>query len=69
MRFTEGVKLSGKQTSTGQYSGETIKAPKGINLSGKRTEKTCKLHAFSRCICIGQTVMVWPILIATVHVI
>ena len=36
--YTEEVTLSGKKTPTGRTSGETIMAPKGINLSGKRTE-------------------------------
>jgi len=45
MRFTEGVKLSGKKTSAGRNSGETIMAPKGINLSGKRTEETVGMCA------------------------
>lgn len=46
-RFTEGAKLSGKKTSAGRDSGETIMAPKGINLSGKRTEKTVSMCAIN----------------------
>ena len=47
VKYTEGVKLSGKKTSLGRNSGETIMAPKGqglrkANLSGKRTELLCE---------------------------
>lgn len=49
LQFTEGAKLSGKQTLTGRTSGETIFGAEGANflygsnLSGKRTEK---VHVF-----------------------